>query len=168
MKKQLHILEGIMILTFIFIAGLLSITFIYHINNEKMDTSYMWNINFTNLTITEGSKEGNINLTNNQLNLDLTLENEKEFYEFTLDIENNGTLGAILDEYEFLIDNEKNVLTYSISYIDNKEIKKGDIIPSGSISKIKVKIDYPEQSEKIYESLKLKLSLKMQYKAVLN
>lgn len=166
MKKQIHILEGLMILIVILIAGLLSIKFIYHINNEKMDTTYMWNINFNNLQVTNGSKKGEIELKDNTLNLNVTLEKETEFYEFTLDIENNGTLDAKLTELNLNVDNPKNVLTYKLTYQDGKEIKKEDILKSNTKETIIVRIDYPKQKNKIYESLSLSLSLNIQYTAI--
>ena len=166
MKKQLHILEGIIILTIIFIAILLSIKFIYHIKEEKMDTSYMWDIKISNIITTPGSKEGNLNIENNTLNLEVLFENETEFYEFSFDIENNGTLDAKLDNYNIIIDNPKNILNYSIKYSDNTEIKKNDLLNSKSKKTIIVRIDYPKQNEKIYEALKLTMDLKMNYTAI--
>lgn len=166
MKKQIHILEGIMILTTILISGLLVIKFIYHINHEKMDTTYMWNIKLTNLHVKEGSKEGIISLDNNLLNLKLVLEEENEFYEFTLDIVNEGTLSSELDNINLNVENEQGILTYDIKYIDQTELKKGDIIKSNETKTIKIRIDYPKQEEKIYESLKLNMSLELKYKAL--
>lgn len=166
MKKQIHILEGLMILIIILIAGLLSIKFIYHINHEKVDTAYMWNINFNNLQVTEGSKEGKINLSNNTLTLDVTLEKETEYYEFTLDIENKGTLNAQLKNINLAIDNPKNILTYQLNYLDGSTPKINDIINSNTIQTIIVRIEYPKQTNKIYEALNLSLSLSMEYTAV--
>lgn len=166
MKKQMHILEGLIILTAILISGLLIIKFIYHINHEKMDTTYMWNIKLTNLNIKEGSKEGIISLENNLLTLNLVLEEENEFYEFTLDIVNDGTLSAVLENINFNVENEKGILIHSLTYLDQTEIKKGDILNSNETKTIRVRIDYPKQEEKIYESLKLNMTLKMQYKAL--
>ncbi len=166
MKKQLHILQGLIILIVIFISILLSIKFLYHINNEEMDTSYMWNINFENLKIKDGSKEGNITLKDNNLNLNITLKNETEFYEFTLDIKNSGTLDAELEKLVLNVDNPKNILTYKITYLDGTEVKEGDILNSNSISTIIVRIDYPKQKDKIYDELKLSLTLNMKYRAI--
>lgn len=166
MKKQIHILQGIIILTFIFIATLLIVEFVYKIMHEKMDTSYMWNINLTNPRITEGSEDAQLNLDNKQISLDLTLQNENDFYELFLDIENTGTLSAKLEDIIFTVDNEKEILKYSLSYEDNSEIKIGDIIESNNKSTIKIRIEYPPQQEKTYEALKLSLNLNIKYSAI--
>lgn len=163
MKKQLHILKGHIILTVILISALLLISFIYKITHEQVDTSYMWNIKLTNLKVKEGSKEGNISLKDNKVTLDLTLKEEKEFYEFSFDIENNGTLDALLDEYNLSIDNKKNILTYKITYLDETPISKGDILNNKSTKTIKVRIDYPKQEKKIYDELTIKISLSLKF-----
>ena len=79
MKKQLHILKGLFILTLIFILSLCLVTFTYKILHENVDTTYMWNINLTNLKIKEGSKKGNISIKDNKVTLDLTLKEENDF-----------------------------------------------------------------------------------------
>lgn len=163
MKKQLHILKGHIILTIIFLSSLLLISFVYKILHQPVDTKYIWNINLTNLKIKEGSKKGNISLKDNKVVLDLTLEKEKEYYEFSFDIENTGTKDAILEEYNLEVDNKKNILTYSISYLNNESIKKGDVLSNNSTQTVKVRIDYPKQENKIYDKLNIKISLKLKY-----
>ncbi len=167
MKKQLHILEGLMIIVVIIIFGLLSIKFIYHIRHEQLDTTYMWNINYSNLKVTEGSKDGQISLNDNEIALEVELNNENEFYEFTFDITNDGVLDAKIDELKLDIDNDKDILKYSLTYDNDLQISKDDILAAKDKRTVKVKIYYPLQSSKIYEALKLKLSLNINYTAIL-
>lgn len=163
MKKQIHIQKGLLILTSIFICSLLLVMFVYRITHEKVDTSYMWNIKLTNLKVKEGSEKADLSLKDNKVNLDLTLKKEKDFYEFYFDIENNGTLDAILKEMDFKVDNPKNIITYKITYLNDQQIKEGDILNNKSTQTIKVRIDYPEQEKKIYEELNIKISLSLKY-----
>lgn len=163
MKKQIHIQKGLLILTAIFICSLLLVTFVYRITHEKVDTLYMWNIKLTNLKVKEGSEKADLSLKDNKVNLDLTLKKEKDFYEFYFDIENNGTLDAILKEMDFKVDNPKNIITYKITYLNDQQIKEGDILNNKSTQTIKVRIDYPEQEKKIYEELNIKISLSLKY-----
>jgi len=166
MKKQIHILEGLLILVVILLLGLLTIKFTYHIKHEKVDTSYMWNINFSNLIVSEGSKQGKINLNNNAIDLDVVLSKEKEFYEFTIDINNKGTLDAKITKLDIKADNPDNVLKYSITYLNGVSIDKGDILPSNSNKTIKIRVEYPSQKNKIYKSLQFKLSLNIEYSSI--
>lgn len=168
MSKKLHIIEGLIILTIIVIACLITIPFIYNIKHEKLDESYMFNINFNNLQVKEGSKEAKISLENNIVTLDVSLDKEEDFYEFYLDIENTGTLAAKLTALTSDIVNSKEILTYMLSYQNDKEIKLEDIIPSNETKTIKLRIEYPKQKNKVYEKLELKLSLLMKYEAVYN
>lgn len=167
MKKQLHILQGFIILTVILIFGLLSIKFIYHIRHEKLDTTYMWNIDFENLQVSEGSKEGNLTINDNEVSLDVELDNENEFYEFTIDVTNNGTLDAKISDLFFNIENDKNILKYSLTYLDDRQIAKDDILSSKEKKTIKVKVYYPIQTNKVYEALNLKLSFRINYTAII-
>lgn len=166
MKKQIHILQGLFILTFITIVSLLTIKFIYKINQETVDTSYMWNIKLNNIKIKEGSKNCKTTIENNILKTEVLLEKEEEFYEFTFDVENNGTLDAKLSQINLGIDNPKNILTYKITYQDGTTINKEDIIKSNSKKTILVRVDYPKQTDKIYEALKLSLTLNLTYVAI--
>jgi len=159
-------LEGLLILIVILLLGLLTIKFIYHIRHEEVDTSYMWNINFTNLTVSEGSKKGTINLDNNSINLDVTLSKENEFYEFTIDINNTGSLDAEITKLLIDIDNPDNILEYTITYLNGLSIDEGDTLLSNETKTIKIRIEYPHQNSKIYNALNLKLSLNIEYSPI--
>ncbi|MBQ4031479.1 MAG: hypothetical protein II625_06965 [Bacilli bacterium] len=166
MKKQLHILEGLIILIIILLLGLLTIKFIYHIKHENVDTSYIWNINFSNLVVTEGSKEGHISLNNNSIDLDVTLSKEKEFYEFLIDVNNTGTLAAEITDLSINVENPDNILKYTVTYENGISIDKGDKLESNETKTIKVRIEYPTQKSKVYKSLNLKLSLNIEYSPI--
>lgn len=166
MKKQLHILQGLFILTFILIMSLLIIKFIYNINQENIDTSYMWNIKLDNIKIKEGSKNCKTTIENNILKTEVLLEKEEEFYEFTFDVINNGSLDAKISEIKLGIDNPQNILTYKLSYLDGTSINKEDILESKSKKTILIRVDYPKQKDKVYEALKLSLTLNIKYTAI--
>ncbi len=166
MKKQIHILEGLLILVVIFLLGLLTIKFIYHIKHENKDTSYIWNINFTNLKVSEGSKNGTINFDNNSIDLDVTLEKETEFYEFTIDIENTGTLDAEITNVDINVENKDNILDYQVTYTNGLSVDKGDILGSERTKTLKIRVEYPNQPSKVYKALNLKLSLNIEYSPI--
>ena len=165
MKKQIHILQGLMILLSILIISLCSIKFIYAISHEKIDTTYMWNIEFNNIVINPLSSKGDIKLDNNKLLLDVTLNNENDFYEFTMDIFNRGSLDAKITDINISSSND-NIFKYQLNYLDGNSLLKGDILKSLSKTTIKVRIWYPKLDKKIYESLHLDLSLNIKYEAI--
>ena len=167
MKKQIHILEGMIILTIIFSFSLLTINFIHTIREQKFDSSYMWNIDFSNLQVTKGSQEGEISLKDNNVSLQVELAKENEFYEFTLDVANKGTLDAKVSDINLDVKNDQNILNYSLTYLDDKHIEKEDLLKSGETKTIKVRIYYPIQKEKIYDALNLELNLNLEYISIL-
>ena len=63
---------------------------------------------------------------------EIILEKETEFYEYTFDITNNGSKKAKLNSLNIEVKNPKNILVYSINYLDNKEIKKERILQKTS------------------------------------
>ena len=81
-------------------------------------------------------------------------------------MENNDVLLLNNNHNLFLSNNPKKILTYTIKYLDNSEIKKGDILESNDKKTIIVRIDYPKQKNKVYDKLELNLSLELQYKAL--
>lgn len=163
MKKVISILESLLIIVLLFITILLSIKFIVKIKHEQIDSTYLWNITFSNPKIKEGSQDGEIKTNDNELNFSVTLKNEEEFYEYTIDIKNEGNLDAQISEINQEIKSTKNILVAQINYDDGTEIKKGDVLKSGDKKTVKVSITYPKQKEKIYDELTLELSFSLKY-----
>lgn len=163
MKKVISILESLLIIVLLFITIILSIKFIVKIKHEQIDSTYLWNITFSNPKIKEGSQDGEIKTNDNELNFSVTLKNEEEFYEYTIDIKNEGNLDAQISEINQEIKSTKNILVAKINYDDGTEIKKGDVLKSGDKKTVKVSITYPKQKEKIYDELTLELSFSLKY-----
>ena len=156
----------ILIMIAIFVGGaFLAYKFTNKIHKEKLDTTYMWNVKYQNIKVTEGSKEGETKESKNGISISVTLKDPKEFYEVTFDVENYGSLDAYVNEVISKVNSTDNILTSSISYLDGKEIKKGDKLKSGEKKTIKIRIDYPKQKEKIYKELKLDIEFSIHFKA---
>ena len=49
MRKIIKYLENISVLLVLAIMVMLFIIFVYHVKHENLDTTYMWNVKFTNL-----------------------------------------------------------------------------------------------------------------------
>jgi len=163
MKKQLHILEGLIILLIILISIFFSVQFVYQIKHEQVDTSYMWNIDFHNIKVKEGSKPSTLSMSDNKIYLNISLENPDEFYEFTIDITNNGSLDAKISNIIQNVDSDNDILTYNLSYSDDTSLQIGDILPSSHTTTIKVRITYPKTETQATDILSLKLDIKIDY-----
>ena len=165
MKKIMNIIVIILIIAIVVVACILLGKFINKIRHEKLDTSYMWNVRYQNMKILDGSNDGKTKESKDGIELEVTLKEPKEFYEATFEIENYGSLDAYISKINKNITSTDNILTCKITYLDGKEIKKGDKIKSNSKQTIKIRIDYPEQKEKIYKELKLNVQFSLQFKA---
>ena len=117
------------------------------------------------MKIQDGSTNGNIKESKDGIELEVTLKEPKEYYEATFEIDNYGSLDSYISKINKTITSTDDILTCNITYLDGKEIKKGDKIPSKSKKTLKIRIDYPEQKEKIYKELKLNVQFSLQFKA---
>ncbi len=165
MKKILNIIVIVLIIAIVVIACIFLSKFINKIRNEKLDTSYMWNIRYQNIKIQDGSSDGKTKESKDGIELEVTLKEPKEYYEATFEIENYGSLDAYISKINQNISSTDEILSCKITYLDGKEIKKGDKIKSNSKQTVKIRIDYPEQEEKIYKELKLNVQFSLQFKA---
>ena len=163
MKKALGILESLLIAQLLFVSILIGVKFIYGIRHETIEVKYLWNIESSEIKVTEGSVAGEITNTADGISLNVKLKNEEEFYEFTYDISNNGNLDAIITNIDQEITSTNDILKAKISYLDGTEIKEGDILKSKETKTIKVRIEYPKQESKIYEELTLNFSHKISF-----
>ncbi len=166
MKKITIVLQNLLIISLLCICFILISRFIVNINKEKLDPSYMWNVNFNNVKVTDGSKNADLIVNQNELGLNIVFEEENEFYEFTIDIENLGALNAKITNIELKTESNIDVLKYYLKYDNDEEIKLDDIINSKSKKTIKMRIEYPKQEEKIYEKITLNLKLSISFEAV--
>lgn len=127
------------------------------INGTVVASQNSWNIYFTNLQYSDTNVSmGSVSITNGTtLNLDVTLENPGDKYEFTFDIKNEGTLDSLIRSVNktALSADQQKFLTYTLTYSDGEEIKTDDLLKSGETKtahvliqykNLRVKDDYPE------------------------
>ena len=119
---------------FIFLITLLSLSVGYSALNSVLiitGTSAIqkntWNINFENIKVRNGSVEATIEpiVENNTINFSFVLDKRGDFYEFTIDVVNSGTLDAMISSIvktQELNEEQKKYLNYTISYDNGDEI----------------------------------------------
>ena len=109
-----------------------------------------WNIHFENIQIKEGSISATSEptLSNNNMSITYTihLNRPKDYYEFTVDVKNDGTLpGKVsISELNGITSDAAPVIDYSIKYISGKNINIGDILNAGAKKTIRVKVFYKD------------------------
>ena len=143
------------------------------INGKSSISKNTWSVHFENIKITDGSVTASVEPTilNNTTisNFELTLDKPGDFYEFTVDVKNTGTIDAMIDsvvKIPDLTDTQKKYLNYVISYQNEQEIIEKQIVKHDSFVRIKVRVEYKKDlvsSDLPTESETLTLGLNINY-----
>lgn len=133
-KNKKFILVAIALLLVISI-GYAAISTNLQINGTANIAATTWNVYFTNIQITEGSVAASVEPTvsgtsTTSLNYTVVLNNPGDFYEFTVDVKNGGTINAKIAENgvtNTAISAADDVyVNYSVAYSDGGTIAAGD------------------------------------------
>ncbi len=116
-----------------------------------------WNIHWSNLSVTNGSVTGTqvttpatIKTGNTEVEYSITLSTPGDFYEFTVDAVNEGSIDAMIESfsnktYESNGTTEKNLpsyLNYTVTYSDGIELSPKQKLDAGTTEKIKVRVEF--------------------------
>ena len=125
------------------------------INGTVNIDSASWDVHFENVSITEGSVEANPAPTTNntdttEMTYAINFEKPGDFFEFTTDIVNAGTIDAMVNLmtnkiYDSTGTTEKtlpNYLTSSVTYSNGVEIKINQLLAKQTSEKIKVRVEF--------------------------
>ena len=114
-----------------------------HINNAT------WNIYWDNVQVTTGSVTASTpNISNGTtVSYNVTLTNPGDYYEFTVDAVNAGSINAIIDSITTTLNDGPmtslpSYLNYSLTNENGEEIAVGQELNSGETKKYKFRIDY--------------------------
>ena len=136
-------------------------------------SSNTWDIHFANIQVTTGSVTATTPATidsndNTKVNYAMTLSKPGDFYEFTVDIVNAGTLpGKIsLVTITGLDSTYEDIIEYSVNYINGNPVQVNDILNDGDTKTIKVRTYFKEDianNELPENSFNLNLVLNITY-----
>ena len=113
----------------------------------------VWNIHFANIQTTQGSVTPvQAPTISNDTNIafSVKLAEPTNFYEFTADIVNEGTIDAKINSFTILpvlTEAQKKYFNYTVTYSDGTEIKVNDALNANTTEKIKVRFEYLEQTD---------------------
>ena len=114
--------------------------------------SARWSIYFDNVQVTSGSVTADLPAITDDTTVSFSanLENPGDFYEFTVDIINDGTLDAKLNEINVLpvlTSEETNYFRYTVLYLDGSEISPNDSLKANTQETLLIRVDYLVQSD---------------------
>ena len=111
-----------------------------------------WDIHFANVQVTTGSVTASTPATinpsdNTKVNYSITLDKPGDFYEFTVDIVNAGTLpGEIsLSTISGIDSTYEDIIIYTIEYSSGNPVQVGDILNDGDTKTVKVRTYFNQE-----------------------
>ncbi len=109
-------------------------------------SSANWDIHLANPKVTNGSATVNVPvISGNTLSFNTTLNMPGDFYEFTVDVVNAGSIDAMIANViknPELTSEQSKYLNYVISYQNGKSISENQILYKDTSMPIKVRIEY--------------------------
>ena len=125
-----------------------------NINGTANVTAARWDVHFTNLNVTTGSVTATTaaSITDpTTVTFAATLDEPNDFYEFTVDVTNQGTMDTMIDSFSIsptLTTAQKKYLEYTIVYSDGTSLENKQELKQGTSETIKVRFSYIENSDK--------------------
>ena len=179
-KRKKNILL-ILILVVVISIGYAALASNLKINGSSKISKATWNIHWENPVVTTGSvtmDEPSITGEDRQTaEFSVTLNEPGDFYEFTIDAVNTGTIPAVLDSIESKVNGEligentlPNRVNYKVTYGDGTEIDlENDVLKlvlTGNVRQVfKVRVEYSEDIEASDLDETNDLELNFQFKA---
>lgn len=130
-----------------------------------------WDVHFDNINVINGdvvvTEEPNL-VTQQSLSFGVELEKPGDLYSFTVDVVNDGTIDAMIDEFETtgLSETTSNYVDYRVTYEDGSPLEYNDILASGSSETLRVYVLYNpfiESADLPESAIELELGFSLNY-----
>ncbi len=127
---------------FAYLNTTLSIGGVVNVENSS------WDIHFENVVVSNGSVAATTQPTisnNTTVSFGVILENPGDFYEFTVDVVNDGTYDAKIDSIDILpvlTSVQQEYFAYTVKYVNGAAIQIDDALNAGDQETIKIRIEY--------------------------
>ena len=124
------------------------------INGTSKIKGNTWDIHFANLNVTDGSvsigtgdSAAAIQASTTDVTYTVTLNEPGDFYEFTVDAVNAGSIDGMIESVTSKLNNAPittlpNYLNYSVTYSDGVAISPNQYLKAGESEKYKVRIEF--------------------------
>ena len=145
-KKVVLSLLALLLLTIT--VGYAALSTTLNINGTSKINNATWDVHFANLVVTSASVSATKAATiDSATEIDYNVELIKpgDFYEFTVDVTNTGTIDAKLGAAPILngVSAEQDVYTnYTVTYSDDTAIHANDKLAAGATKKLKVRVEF--------------------------
>lgn len=153
MKKKKYLL--------LFLLLFISMGFAYLSTNLNISGSSFikgnsWDVHFENVEVNKksvalstGDSAPAISVDGLTINFEVTLNEPGDFYKFTADIVNEGTIDAMVDSLNVEgLTSYSSFIDYRVTYDYGREINQYDVLRAGETKKIVVYVKYKEDIDK--------------------
>ncbi len=147
-RKKMNLILIIFVIVIVLGLGYAYLTTTLSINGTTDVDSNTWNVYWDNVQVTSGSVTGaqvttapTIDTDKTTVSFQVRLSKPGEYYEFTVDAKNTGSIDAMVDT----VTNTTNIptyLKYTVTYIDEIAIAQNHLLASNTTEKYKVRIEY--------------------------
>ena len=148
-KKKRSLYSAIIVLLFVSIGiGYSIINSTINMNGSFGISKVTWSVHFTNPNVLEGASLQDtaytLNADNTQMSLDLTFVYPGDVFKMYVEVINEGTLDAMLNELSVtgLTTDQKKLITYEVTYSDGTPMATNDILESGKKVELLITISY--------------------------
>ncbi len=146
-KKTLYLILGLLLLS------ICSLTIVYaamsavlRISGNSEVSASNWDIHLANPSVKSGSVHNNLpTISGNSLSFNATLSLPGDYYEFNVDVVNEGTIDAMIDSVSItpeLSTEQARYIKYEVSYQNGESISSKQTLKKGTTTPIKVRIEY--------------------------
>ena len=148
-KRTNYVIIAILLLVVGISIGYAALSATLTITGNTTINRNTWDVHFETLNVTSGSVTATTPATISGSKLDInyaiTLAKPGDFYEFTVNVKNGGTLPAKLSSTPQVLglsNAQKVYTTYTVTYSDGTAAAAGDTIAAGASKTIKVRVAY--------------------------
>ena len=162
---------AIFLLIMCFVVGFSVLTSNLNITGTASVSGNKWSIYFDNIQVANGSVEATIpriDTSKTSVDFSVTLEKPGDFYEFTVDAVNDGTLDAMVESVlkTQLTEEILKYVRYTITYVDGRTIAKNNLLEAESKVTYQIRIEYRkdiESEDLANEDINLDLTFAVNY-----
>ena len=147
-RKTLYFILGIIFISLISLTVVYaSLSVVLNISGSSEITASSWNIHLDNVKVKSGSVAANAPVIsgNSTLAFEVELNTPGEFYEFTVDVVNEGSIDAMIDSVvktPELTTEQAKYIKYEVTYENGESISTNQILKKGTATPIKVRLEY--------------------------
>ena len=147
-RKRFYLIAFLFLLLIGVLVGYAALTANLSIDGILNISKTSWQVNLDEIEVSEGSVEASTPahvVNDTTVSFASRLNDPLDFYEFTVDVKNTGTLDATLESIIITPDLEDlniDYLTIDVTYDDDTPVEIGDSLNKNTTKKIKVSMKY--------------------------